>query len=121
MARRFEREVMLAPDLVARAAAALAGDPAQRWMLGQAVAVRRSYVLAVMDRRGGETEQAIWLLEQSLNVRRSYIDGVLARQPGGTSSATAWMLRQPDPVRASYVAEVLSRQSDAPGATKPDS
>jgi hypothetical protein len=114
VSRLLEREVMLAPDFVARTAAALAGDPAQRWMLHQPAAVRRSYVLEVMDRDGDENAQAIWMLGQSENVRRGYVADVLAKQPGGGSAATAWMLRQPDSVRASYVAEVL--KGSTPGA-----
>lgn len=72
-----ERAVLLGPDRVARAAAARARRPEERWMLRQPRAVRRSYVHDVLG--GGDP----------------------------TRAEAAWLLRQPEPVRESYVREVL--------------
>ena len=72
-----DRQVLLAPDMVARAAASAVRDRRGRWMLRQPRHVRRSYALAVHGRHD-EVDRA-----------------------------TAWMLMQPEPVRLSYVTEVL--------------
>jgi hypothetical protein len=100
------RELMLGPDLVARATAAAARTPAERWMLNQPRAVRRSYVFDVLDRQGGEREQRIWMLLQPPAVRESYLEHVAGRQ--GAGPEVFWMLRQPDSVRESFVREVMS-------------
>ena len=99
----LEREMLLAPDLMARAAAALAPQPEQRWMLGQPLAVRRSYLGEVLDRGGGEREQTVWMLRQPDAVRLSYVSQVIRRGPGPVPAATVWMLRQPESVRESYL------------------
>jgi hypothetical protein len=99
------REVLLAPDLVARAAMVAVSDPAQRWMLGQPRAVRSSYAHQVLDRGGHEREQQIWMLRQPDAVRGSYVREVA--MPQGAGKQTMWMLGQPDAVRESYVREVL--------------
>lgn len=109
MSSFLEREVLLGPDLVARAAAALLDDPAQRWMLQQPSRVRRSYVVDVLDRGGSDKLQMTWMLRQPDDVRLSYLRDVVRKGPGGGDPATAWMLTQADGVRASYVAEVLAR------------
>ncbi|MTD43969.1 hypothetical protein GKE82_06540 [Conexibacter sp. W3-3-2] len=106
----LEREVMLAPDLVARAAAALLDDPAQRWMLQQPVRVRRSFVVDVLDRGDDEETRMAWMLGQSDDVRLGYVRDVLRREPGGGDRQAIWMLTQPDAVRRSYVVEVLGRR-----------
>lgn len=103
----LEREMLLAPDLVARAAAALAPQPEQRWMLGQPLAVRRSYLGEVLERGGGEREQTVWMLRQGDAVRLSYVEQVARRGATPASPATVWMLRQPAAVRESYVIEVV--------------
>lgn len=99
----IERGVLLAPDIVARSAASLVKDPAQRWMLGQPTRVRRSYVHEVMDRGNDTRAQTIWMLRQPVDVRRSYVKHVA--EPG--DAALRWMLGQPDAVRESYINEVL--------------
>ena len=72
-----ERSLLLAPGPIARAAARMAREPEQRWMLCQPRDVRRTYVAEVVDR------------------------------PDLDNAAEIWLLRQPDAVRASYVREVL--------------
>jgi hypothetical protein len=74
-----ERSILLAPGPIARAAARVAREPEQRWMLCQPRDVRRSYVAGVVD------------------------------CPDQPNAAEIWLLRQPDAVRASYVREVLQR------------
>lgn len=68
------KRVLLGPAAVRKAAAARAGDPVERWMLLQDVAVRRSYVTDVLE--GGMNEEA-WMLLQPDKVRRSYVREVL--------------------------------------------
>lgn len=104
-----ERRVLLAPAAVARAAARMAKDREQRWMLQQPVTVRRSYVAEVLDPGGpGEIPAAeeLWMLRQPRPVRLSFIRDVLAhRDPPPRQEI--WMLRQNDAVRSSYVRDVL--------------
>jgi hypothetical protein len=73
-----ERSALLAPDLVASAAASATSDPQAKWLLRRPKPVREGYVREVLDAKGDRT-----LL------------------------ATRWLLRQPDDVRASYLAEVV--------------
>ena len=73
-----ERNVLLAPDFVATAAASQTDDPQAKWLLGQPGAVRESFVAHVID---GEGDRELL--------------------------ATGWLLRQPDAVRDSYVKEVV--------------
>ena len=115
----LEREMLLAPDLMARAAAALAPQPEQRWMLGQPLAVRRSYLGEVLDRGGGEREQTVWMLRQPDAVRLSYVSQVIRRGPGPVPAATVWMLRQPESVRESYLEEVVLRAAPGTGPAPP--
>ena len=77
-----ERRVLTAPDAVARAAARLAGDREQRWMLCQPRAVRQSFAEEVFDRPDEELRQQIWMLRQSKAVRESYIGQVLLAEDG---------------------------------------
>jgi hypothetical protein len=72
-----ERSVLLAPDAVARAVARVARAPEQRWMLCQPRAVRRSYVIQVLDRPDQRNAAEIWLLRQPNAVRASYVRAVL--------------------------------------------
>jgi hypothetical protein len=72
-----ERRVLTAPDPVARAAARLAADREQRWMLGQPRAVRRSFAEEVFGRPDAELRQQVWMLRQSAEVRESYVADVL--------------------------------------------
>jgi hypothetical protein len=114
---RVEREVLLAPDVVARTAGMAAAEPAQRWMLSQPRSIRRTYVNEVLDPRGGDIAQKRWMLRQPPGVRASYIEIVLAAGPDGPRPEVVWMLTQSDAVRASFVAEVLEAD---PAAPRPD-
>ena len=101
-----ERQVLLAPDVVARAAARMAPDAEQRWMLTQPRSVRRSFAAEVFERDGEDLRQQVWMLRQDDAVRESFVAEVLERaQP--VPHQEIWMLRQPDAVRESYVREVL--------------
>jgi hypothetical protein len=72
-----ERQVLLAPDAVARAAARMAREPEQRWMLRQPRAVRRSFCEEVLGRPDAELRQQVWMLRQPDAVRESYVREVL--------------------------------------------
>jgi hypothetical protein len=72
---RLERTILLAPDAVARRAAAYAPDREQAWMLRQSRSVRASYCRDALG-RGDIAEQA-WMLRQPDAVRESYISEVL--------------------------------------------
>jgi hypothetical protein len=74
---RVERALLLAPDRIARAVARMAPARAQRWMLRQPLAVRRSYVAAVLDRPHNEHAEQAWMLGQDDAVRASYVREVL--------------------------------------------
>jgi hypothetical protein len=101
-----ERSLLLAPDPIARAAAWMAREPEQRWMLCQPRAVRRSYVTDVVDRDHAANAEESWMLRQDETVRESYIAQVLAgRRPPPREEI--WMLRQDDAVRESYLREVV--------------
>jgi hypothetical protein len=106
------REVMLARDVVARAAALAASESAQRWMLSQPREVRASYVRDVMDTRGGEREQRIWMLRQSDAVRHSYLLEVAG--PAGAHPEVHWLLNQSQEVRESYLVAVLGAKPQPP-------
>lgn len=73
----LERQILTAPDVVARAAAAAVTDPRQRWMLRQPRAVRRSYAHEVFGRPDEDRRAEAWMLLQSEAVRRSYVAEVL--------------------------------------------
>jgi hypothetical protein len=72
-----ERSILLAPGPIARAAARMAREPEQRWMLCQPRDVRRSYVAEVVDRPYLPNAAAMWLLGQPDDVRASYVREVL--------------------------------------------
>ena len=72
-----ERSILLAPGPIARAVARMARQPEQRWMLCQPRAVRRSYVVQVLDRPDQRNAAEIWLLRQPAAVRASYVREVL--------------------------------------------
>ena len=72
-----ERRVLTAPDAVARAAARLATEREQRWMLCQPRAVRRSFADEVHGRPDEDLRQQVWMLRQPRAVRESYIEQVL--------------------------------------------
>ena len=68
------KRVLLGPASVRRAAARRAIDKKERWMLGQPLEVRRSFVRDVLE--GGANEEA-WMLLQPEDVRKSYVADVL--------------------------------------------
>jgi len=101
-----ERQVLVAPDVVARAAAAVAPDPEARWMLRQPRSLRRQFADEVFGRPDMELRQQVWMLRQDDDVRESFIRRVLERQDPRPLQEI-WMLRQPREVRESFVREVL--------------
>ena len=101
-----ERQVLTAPDVVARAAAAVAPDREQRWMLRQPRDVRCSYADEVFGRPDEDVLAEAWMLRQPKALRLSYLDEVVAHQPD-VPPEQRWMLKQDDEVCRSYVREVL--------------
>jgi hypothetical protein len=99
-----EKQILLAPDVVARAAAAMA--PEQAWMLRQSRAVRRSFAEAVFGAEDEERAMEAWMLRQRREVRLDYLDQVVSRDPTAPPELR-WMLRQSDDVCRSYADEVL--------------
>ena len=88
--RQVEKAVILAPDAVARAAAAYAALPEEDWMLRQPRGVRRSYWREVICRGDHPRDREIWMLRQPEAVRESYIAEVLEPgPPEGTSGHAA--------------------------------
>ena len=73
----FARRVLLAPNVVARAAARAAGEREEAWMLCQPRQVRESYVREVVDRGDDPVHAEIWMLRQPKAVRESYVREVL--------------------------------------------
>lgn len=73
----FARRMLLAPNLVARAAARASAEREQAWMLSQPRSVRESYVREVVDRGEDPVHAEIWMLRQPRAVRESYIEQVL--------------------------------------------
>lgn len=76
------RRVMLAPDVVARAAARASAEREQAWMLCQPRSVRASYVREVVDRGDDPVHAQVWMLRQPRAVRESYIRAVLEPELG---------------------------------------
>ena len=101
-----ERQVLTAPDVVARAAAAVAPDREQRWMLRQSRDVRCSYADEVLGRPDEDELAEAWMLRQPKALRLSYLEEVVAHQPD-VPPEQKWMLKQDDRVCRSYVREVL--------------
>jgi len=71
----LERTILLAPDAIARRAAALTDDAEQAWMLRQPRDVRASFARDAFGR--GEVAEQAWMLRQSDAVRESYVSEVL--------------------------------------------
>jgi hypothetical protein len=71
------RRVLLAPNVVARAAARAAAEREQAWILCQPRSVRESYVRQVVDRGEDPVHAEIWMLRQPKAVRESYVREVL--------------------------------------------
>jgi hypothetical protein len=74
----LQKQVLLGPAPLRRAAAARALRPQEAWMLRQPRSVRRSYAAEVLD-VGGDSDVLveIWMLRQPKDVRESYIREVL--------------------------------------------
>ena len=73
-----ERNALLAPDIVAAAAARATDDPQAKWLLRQPREVRESYVHDVLDARGDrDLLSTAWLLRQDDDVRESYVREVV--------------------------------------------
>lgn len=73
-----ERRVLAAPNAVARAAATMAADAEQRWMLRLPRRVRQEFIEEVLVRGGGRrAAQERWLLLAEDHVRHSYVREVL--------------------------------------------
>ena len=77
MAARVERMLLFAPDSVARAAAARARRPEERWLLRQPRRIRESFAREVLRAPDREHAQQVWMLRQPAAVRESYIAQVL--------------------------------------------
>jgi IS1 family transposase len=106
-----EKQLLRAPDVVARAAAPLAPDREQQWMLRQPRRVRESFADEVFGREDEEERQEVWMLHQPREVRESYASEVLAYDPAAPREMV-WMLRQDDEVCRSYARFVLLGESD---------
>jgi len=106
-----EKQLLLAPDVFARAAAPLAPEREQQWMLRQPRRVRASFAEEVFGREDEQRRQQVWMLHQPLEVRRSFARDVLAHDPA-TPREMLWMLRQDDAVCRSYARFVLLGADD---------
>jgi hypothetical protein len=74
----LQKQVLLGPAPLRRAAAARALRPQEAWMLRQPRAVRRPYAAQVLDAGGNSEALAeIWMLRQPKDVRERYIREVL--------------------------------------------
>jgi hypothetical protein len=107
----LDRQVLLAPDRIARAAAKVASDPEQRWMLRLPRDVRRSYVEQVMGQPDEDVREEAWLLTQDRSVREGYRDEVVARRDDADPEMV-WILGQDDAACRSYAEDVLDRAGD---------
>jgi len=77
----IDRQILMGPDWVAKAAARSVPDPRARWMLRQPRDVRRSYALEVHGKPDEDRLAERWMLLQADEVRRSYVEHVLDK-PG---------------------------------------
>jgi hypothetical protein len=76
----LQKQVLLGPAPLRKAAAARVVGPQEAWMLRQPRDVRRSYCAQVLDAEGDlDTLTEIWMLRQPREVRESYIRDVLER------------------------------------------
>ncbi len=74
----LQKQVLLGPAALRKAAAARTERPEEAWMLLQPRDVRRAYCAQVLDARGDTDLLAeMWMLRQPKNVRESYIEAVL--------------------------------------------
>jgi hypothetical protein len=72
-----EQRVLTAPGPVAKAAARMATEAEQRWLLCRPREVRRSFAEEVLGQPDEARRRQIWMLRQSKAVRESYIREVL--------------------------------------------
>jgi hypothetical protein len=103
-----ERQILTAPDAVARAAAPMAPEPEQRWMLRQSRELRRAFADEVFGRPDEEHRQQVWMLRQGREVRESFARHVLMKAPDPPREMI-WMLFQDDETCRSYARYVLER------------
>ena len=111
MPSEAERQVLTAPDAIARAAAAMAPDAEQRWMLRQSRDVRRSFAEEVFGQPDEEFQQQVWMLNQPRKIRESFAKHVLEKDPDAPREML-WMLRQSDEICRSYATFVLLEEDD---------
>lgn len=107
-----ERQILTAPDPIARAAAPMAQEPEQRWMLKQSRELRRSFADEVFERPDEEHRQQVWMLRQPREIRESFARDVLMKDPSAPREMV-WMLFQDDATCASYARYVLERDDAA--------
>ena len=112
MASSLERQVLTAPDAVARAASGMAQLPEQRWMLRQPREIRLSFADEVFGRPDMERRQEVWMLHQPRAVRESFIEHVLSKD-STAAREMIWILRQDDAVCRSFARFVLLGEDDA--------
>ena len=74
----LQKQVLLGPAPLRRAAAARVERAEEAWMLRQPREVRRTYAAQVLDAEGDlQLLTEIWMLRQPESVRESYIEEVL--------------------------------------------
>jgi hypothetical protein len=101
-----ERQILTAPDAVAKAAGAMAPEPEQRWMLRQPRDLRRSFAEEVFGRPDEELRQQVWMLQQDRETRESFARHVLMKADEPPREMI-WMLFQDDATCRSYARYVL--------------
>lgn len=101
-----ERQILTSPDVVARAAAAFAPEPEQRWMLRQSRDLRCAFADEVLGKPDEERLAQAWMLQQPRALRLSFLDEVVSKK-SDAGPEQAWMLRQSDDVCRSFAREVL--------------
>jgi hypothetical protein len=106
VASAAEKQLLVAPDAVARAAAPMASLPEQRWMLRQPRRIRRSFCDEVFGRPDEDLRQQVWMLHQPRELRESFVQHVLLKAPE-PAREEIWMLRQEDEVCRDYARYVL--------------
>jgi len=77
----IDRQILMGPDWMARAAVGAVNDPKARWMLRQSRDVRRSYATEVYGKPDEDRLAERWMLLQPDHVRHSYVKHVLDK-PG---------------------------------------
>jgi hypothetical protein len=112
MPTSLEKQVLTAPDPVARAAAGMAQLPEQRWMLRQSREVRLSFAQEVFGHADMEQRQQVWMLNQPREIRESFIQHVLSKD-STAEREMIWILRQDDDVCRSFARFVLQGEEDA--------